>query len=124
MAVAAPGDGSDRLHWNEWGGAEAVGPVGPAPTRLPDLFTIAQRYTDRPVKVCVGAGPTNLGFYVYDRHYDSRRDLASALAPNFNAEMKVLVAGRGATRPRAIGRRQPIELRRRCDPRMRRAKGK
>ena len=95
-SAAGEGTADDRLRWNEWGATAVVGPVGPGPTRLPDLFTIAQRNTSRPIKMCVGAGPVNLGFHVYNKYYRNQRELAYALAPIFNAEMKELVAA-GAT---------------------------
>ena len=45
-----------------------------------------------PVKVSVGAGPANLAWHVYFKHYKNAKDLSFALAPIFNAEMKDLVA--------------------------------
>ena len=49
------------------------------------------------VFVAIGAGPVNLAWHVYFKHYKDPRDLSYALAPIFNKEMKDLVAA-GATR--------------------------
>jgi 5-methyltetrahydropteroyltriglutamate--homocysteine methyltransferase len=68
------------------------GPVSRGPIRLADLYRIAARHTTKPVKVSVGAGPANLAWHVYFKHYKNARDLSFALAPIFNAEMKELVA--------------------------------
>ncbi len=40
----------------------------------------------------VGAGPANLAWHVYFKHYKNPKELSRALAPIFNAEMKDLVA--------------------------------
>ena len=48
------------------------------------------------MKVSVGAGPANLAWHVYFKHYKNAKDLTMALCPIFNAEMKALVAA-GAT---------------------------
>ena len=45
-----------------------------------------------PVKVSVGAGPANLAWHVYFKHYKNAKELSFALAPIFNKEMKDLVA--------------------------------
>jgi 5-methyltetrahydropteroyltriglutamate--homocysteine methyltransferase len=76
----------------DWGGATVVDKVRPGPTRLAELFRIAQPNATRPIKFCVGAGPVNLGFHVYYEAYRDQRELAYDLAPIFNAEMKALVA--------------------------------
>jgi 5-methyltetrahydropteroyltriglutamate--homocysteine methyltransferase len=44
----------------------------------------------------VGAGPINLAWHVYFKHYQNAEELSRALAPIFNAEMKELVEA-GAT---------------------------
>ena len=62
------------------------------PIRLADLYKLASRYATRPLKVSVGAGPVNLAWHVYYKHYKDPRELSYALAPIFNAEMKALVA--------------------------------
>jgi 5-methyltetrahydropteroyltriglutamate--homocysteine methyltransferase len=72
------------------------GPVTHGPIRLRDLYEIAKKYTDRPIKVSVGAGPVNLAWHVYFQHYKDPQELCYALAPIFNAEMKDLVDA-GAT---------------------------
>jgi methionine synthase II (cobalamin-independent) len=89
----AEGDRSDKtlelLH--DWGGVINSGPVTRGPIRLVDLYTIAKQYTDKPIKVSVGAGPVNLAWHVYFEHYKDAEELCYALAPIFNAEMKALV---------------------------------
>jgi methionine synthase II (cobalamin-independent) len=77
---------------SEWGGVINDGPVGPGPVRLADLYKLAKPHAKRPLKVSVGAGPVNLAWHVYFNHYKSPRELAEALVPIFNAEMKALVA--------------------------------
>jgi 5-methyltetrahydropteroyltriglutamate--homocysteine methyltransferase len=94
----AEGDRSNKtlelLH--DWGGVINNGPVSRGPIRLRDLYEIAKHYTDKPMKVSVGAGPVNLAWHVYFEHYKDARELCYALAPIFNAEMKDLVEA-GAT---------------------------
>jgi len=89
----AEGDRSDKtlelLH--DWGGVINSGPVTRGPIRLADLYQIAKQYTDKPIKVSVGAGPVNLAWHVYFEHYKDAKELCYALAPIFNAEMKSLV---------------------------------
>jgi 5-methyltetrahydropteroyltriglutamate--homocysteine methyltransferase len=80
----------------DWGGVVNDGPVTHGPIRLVDLYKIAKRYTDKPIKVSVGAGPVNLAWHVYFQHYKDPQELCYALAPIFNAEMKALVE-EGAT---------------------------
>ena len=75
----------------DWGGVVNSGPVSRGPIRLADLYKIAARHTKKPIKVSVGAGPINLAWHVYFKHYKDARDLSFALAPIFNAEMKDLV---------------------------------
>lgn len=76
----------------DWGGVVNSGPVSRGPIRLADLYKIASRYTKKPIKVSVGAGPVNLAWHVHFKHYKDARELSFALAPIFNAEMKDLVA--------------------------------
>jgi methionine synthase II (cobalamin-independent) len=85
--------GHDRVTelLSDWGGVINSGPVTHGPIRLVDLYKIATRYTDKPVKVSVGAGPVNLAWHVYFKHYKDPEELCYALAPVFNAEMKALV---------------------------------
>jgi len=77
---------------SDWGGVINDGPVSRGPIRLADLYKIAKKYTTKPMKVSVGAGPVNLAWHVYNKHYKDARELSFALAPIFNAEMKDLVA--------------------------------
>ena len=78
---------------SDWGGVVNSGPIGEqAPLRLVDFYKLAKRYATRPVKVSVGAGPVNLAWHVYFKHYKDPRELSFALAPLFNQEMKALVA--------------------------------
>ncbi len=76
---------------SDWGGVVNSGPIEHGPIRLADLYKIAKRYATRPLKVSVGAGPVNLAWHVYFKHYKNPRELSEALAPIFNAEMKALV---------------------------------
>ena len=77
---------------SDWGGVVNHGPVGPGPVRLADLYNLAKPHAHKPLKVSVGAGPVNLAWHVYFNHYKNPRELAEALVPIFNAEMKALVA--------------------------------
>ena len=76
---------------SDWGGVVNSSAVKRGPIRLADLYKIARRYAKKPIKVSVGAGPINLAWHVYFKHYKNARDLSLALAPIFNAEMKDLV---------------------------------
>jgi 5-methyltetrahydropteroyltriglutamate--homocysteine methyltransferase len=76
---------------DDWGGVVNSGPVTHGPIRLVDLYKIATKHAKVPVKVSVGAGPANLAWHVYFKHYKNARDLSFALAPIFNKEMKDLV---------------------------------
>src|SRR5438128_3131684 len=90
MVNAGPSQGKEIL--DDWGGVINNGPVSRGPIRLADLYRIAAKHTKAPVKVSVGAGPANLAWHVYFKHYKNERELSFALAPIFNAEMKDLVA--------------------------------
>lgn len=96
IAEAGRTDTVDYALLTNWGGTTTVDRVRPGSTRLAELYRIARPYASRPLKVCVGAGPLNLGFHVhYDApgaHYRSHRALSDDLAPIFNAEMKELAA--------------------------------
>src|SRR5262245_56459539 len=81
---------------DDWGGVVNSGPVTRGPIRLADLFRITQAHARKPIKVSVGAGPANLAWHVYFKHYKNPKELSYALAPIFNAEMKDLVKA-GAT---------------------------
>src|ERR1051325_10356910 len=77
---------------DDWGGVINSGPVSHGPIRLADLYKISKAHAHVPVKVSVGAGPANLAWHVYFKHYKNAKDLSFALAPIFNKEMKDLVA--------------------------------
>src|SRR5580765_6418979 len=77
---------------DDWGGVINSGPVTRGPIRLADLYQVSSKHAHRPVKVSVGAGPANLAWHVYFKHYKNAKDLTMALCPIFNAEMKSLVA--------------------------------
>ena len=77
---------------DDWGGVVNSGPVSRGPIRLADLYKVAAKHSKAPVKVSVGAGPINLAWHVYFKHYKDAKDLSYALVPIFNAEMKELVA--------------------------------
>jgi len=76
---------------DDWGGVINSGPVTHGPIRLADLYKITKQHAHVPVKVSVGAGPANLAWHVYFKHYKDAKELSFALAPIFNAEMKDLV---------------------------------
>ena len=76
---------------DDWGGVINDGPVTRGPIRLADLYKVASKHSDRPVKVSVGAGPANLAWHVHFQHYKNAKDLTMALCPIFNQEMKDLV---------------------------------
>jgi 5-methyltetrahydropteroyltriglutamate--homocysteine methyltransferase len=76
---------------DDWGGVINSGPVTKGTMRLADLFKIANKHAKTPMKVSVGAGPGNLAWHVYFKHYKNAEELSLALAPIFNAEMKELV---------------------------------
>src|SRR5438552_6267328 len=90
MVDARPSQGKEIL--DDWGGVINSGPVSRGPIRLTDLYKVATRHAKRPIKVSVGAGPANLAWHVYFKHYKNAKELSFALAPIFNAEMKELVA--------------------------------
>jgi 5-methyltetrahydropteroyltriglutamate--homocysteine methyltransferase len=87
---APPSQGKEIL--DDWGGVINSGPVSRGPIRLADLYKVASRHAKVPIKVSVGAGPANLAWHVYFKHYKNAKELSFALAPIFNAEMKELVA--------------------------------
>jgi 5-methyltetrahydropteroyltriglutamate--homocysteine methyltransferase len=77
---------------SDWGGVINSGPVSRGPIRLTDLYKVAMKHADKPLKVSVGAGPINLAWHVHFQHYKDAKEISYALAPIFNAEMKELVA--------------------------------
>ena len=90
MVNAGPSQGKEIL--DDWGGVVNSGPVTRGPIRLADLYRVTAQHAHRPVKVSVGAGPANLAWHVYFKHYKDAKELSYALAPIFNQEMKDLVA--------------------------------
>jgi len=85
-----------KAMFDDWGGVINSGPVSRGPIRWADLYNVAKKHARVPVKVSVGAGPVNLAWHAYFKHYKNAKELSLALAPIFNAEMKELVAA-GAT---------------------------
>ena len=121
---APPSKGKELL--DDWGGVINSGPVTHGPIRLADLYKIAAKHTHKPVKVSVGAGPANLAWHVYFKHYKNAKELSFALAPIFNKEMKEprrrgreVPAVRGPRRVAAALHRRQGRLQ--VDPRGRRA---
>jgi 5-methyltetrahydropteroyltriglutamate--homocysteine methyltransferase len=91
---ADPSQGGTLL--DDWGGVINNGPVDKADSALRwgDLYSIAKKHANVPIKVSVGAGPANLAWHVYfnnKSHYKSPKELTFALCPIFNKEMKELV---------------------------------
>jgi 5-methyltetrahydropteroyltriglutamate--homocysteine methyltransferase len=85
--------GPDEYVLDEAGGAALDGELGDARWRLAELYRIAQRQTDRPVKAGVGAGPLQLSAMVHFRGgpIRDRYELAEALAVYFRREIDDLV---------------------------------
>jgi len=80
-----------KAMFDDWGGVINSGPVNSGPIRWADLYRVAKRHARVPVKVSVGAGPVNLAWHAYFKHYKNAKELSYALVPVFNAEMKSLV---------------------------------
>jgi 5-methyltetrahydropteroyltriglutamate--homocysteine methyltransferase len=95
-SMVGQGKSQGKALLDDWGGVINSGPVTRGPIRLADLYQITASHSKKPVKVSVGAGPANLAWHVYFKHYKNAKELSYALAPIFNAEMKELVAA-GAT---------------------------
>jgi 5-methyltetrahydropteroyltriglutamate--homocysteine methyltransferase len=89
----AKAKGLDEWRLDEAGGVAVVGPIGRGPIRLADLYRIAARNTDRPIKACVGAGPIQLSTLAYFESgpIRDRYELSYALAEVFRAEIHDLV---------------------------------
>jgi 5-methyltetrahydropteroyltriglutamate--homocysteine methyltransferase len=85
--------GNDVWSLDEAGGVGVVGPIERGPVRLTDLYRIAQRNTERPVKACVGAGPVQLSTlaHFHSGPVHDRYQLSRALAEVFRAEITELV---------------------------------
>ncbi len=86
--------GVDVPMLDEVGGVAVLDKISPGPLRLVQLYEIAQGFTNKPVKCCVGAGPAQLSTMAHFKGgpYKNYHDLAYALSEIFNAEMKSLVA--------------------------------
>jgi len=80
----------EMLH--DWGGVVNDAAIGKSRLRFADLYKITARHAKKPIKVSIGAGPINLAWHVYFKHYKDPRELSFALAPLFNQEMKECVA--------------------------------
>jgi len=91
-SMVGAGKSQGKALLDDWGGVINSGPVTHGPIRLADLFSVTSRHAKVPVKVSVGAGPANLAWHVYFKHYKTAKELSFALAPIFNKEMKDLVA--------------------------------
>ena len=61
---------------DDWGGVINSGPVTRGPIRLADLYKIAAKHAKVPVKVSVGAGPANLAWHAYFKHYKDAKELS------------------------------------------------
>ena len=85
--------GKDEWALDEVGGIELLGPVTRGPIRMAPLYRIAQRFTARPIKACVGAGPVQLSTLAHfvGGPIKDRYALSEALADVFVAEIKDLV---------------------------------
>jgi 5-methyltetrahydropteroyltriglutamate--homocysteine methyltransferase len=85
--------GRDVWALDEAGGVGVVGPIVRGPVRLAQLFELAKRYTQRPIKACVGAGPVQLSTLAHfvSGPIKDRYALSEALADVFAAEIQDLV---------------------------------
>jgi 5-methyltetrahydropteroyltriglutamate--homocysteine methyltransferase len=85
--------GADAFALDEAVGVAVEGPIKRGPVRLAELYRIAQRNTERPIKACVGAGPVQLSTLAHFQAgpIKNRYMLAEALAGVFNAEIHELV---------------------------------
>jgi methionine synthase II (cobalamin-independent) len=85
--------GADAFALDEAGGVAVKGPIERGPVRLAELYRLAQRNTEQPIKACVGAGPVQLSTLAHFQGgpIKNRYALAHALAGVFNAEIKELV---------------------------------
>ncbi len=86
--------GTDAFALDEAGGVAVRGPIVRGPVRMAELFRIAQRNANRPVKACVGAGPIQLSTLAHFEQgpIKDRYELSRALAEIFRAEIHELVA--------------------------------
>lgn len=90
-AVGAEDPTKEITLLSDWGGVINSGAIGAATPRLADIYKLAAKHTDKPMKVSVGAGPVNLAWHVYYEHYKDPKELSYALVDIFNQEMKDLV---------------------------------
>jgi methionine synthase II (cobalamin-independent) len=86
--------GVDVPMLDEVGGVAVLDKISAGPLRLVQLYQIAQAFSQKPIKCCVGAGPAQLSTMAHFKGgpYKNFYDLAYALSEIFNAEMKSLVA--------------------------------
>ena len=91
--AAAKARGRDAWALHEAGGVALEGPLTRGPIRLAELYRLAQRHTDRPVKACVGAGPVQLSTLAHFKGgpIKDRYQLADALSEIFALEIEDLV---------------------------------
>jgi 5-methyltetrahydropteroyltriglutamate--homocysteine methyltransferase len=86
--------GRDEWALDEAGGVALIGKPERGPIRMAELYRLAQQYTDRPIKACVGAGPVQLSTLAHfcGGPIKDKYELAYALADIFAAEIRNLVA--------------------------------
>jgi 5-methyltetrahydropteroyltriglutamate--homocysteine methyltransferase len=86
--------GADAFALDEAGGVAVLGPLARGPIRLGELYTLAQRNTQKPIKACVGAGPVQLSTLAHFQGGDvhDRYQLSFKLADIFRAEIADLLA--------------------------------
>jgi 5-methyltetrahydropteroyltriglutamate--homocysteine methyltransferase len=86
--------GLDAFVTEEAGGVALSDHPTRGPLRLAALYTLAQRFTNKPIKACVGAGPVQLSTMVHFKGgpIRDRYELSRALAEIFREEIRDLVA--------------------------------
>ncbi|MEE2830247.1 MAG: cobalamin-independent methionine synthase II family protein [Myxococcota bacterium] len=91
--AASRAKGRDNWALGEAGGVSVKGPIARGPIRMAELYRIASRNTDRPVKACVGAGPVQLSTLAHfmGGPIKDRYELAFALSEIFAMEIADLV---------------------------------
>lgn len=90
----AKAKGRDVWALDEAGGVALTGDVKRGPIRMAVLYRLAQKYTAKPIKACVGAGPVQLSTLAHfvGGPIKDRYELSHALSGIFNAEIKELIA--------------------------------
>lgn len=90
----AKASGRDIWALDEAGGVALRGKPERGPIRMALLYRLAQQYTDKPIKACVGAGPVQLATLAHfkDGPIKDRYELSYALSEIFNAEIHELIA--------------------------------